>query len=193
MPFITEALWELLPRDDYLPLMISAWPKPLRISLDGEVAENVVKKYELIRAGRNLRTEYNIPPGKKMRFMIKPSDEKQNGFLMQERENIAQMLRASEITLDMDLPPTRLAPSAITPLGTVYLSLEGDIDVEAEAARWQKQYQKVNDELDRVKRKLENRDFLEKAPPEVVQKEKDRLSTLTAQAEKIRKNLSVLQ
>jgi len=193
MPFITEAIWELLPRDDDLPLMISAWPKPLRISLDGEVAENVVKKYELIRAGRNLRTEYNIPPGKKMRFMIKPSDEKQNGFLMQERENIAQMIRASEITLDMDLPPTRLAPSAITPLGTVYLSLEGDIDVEAEAARWQKQYQKVNDELDRVKRKLENRDFLEKAPPEVVQKEKDRLSTLTAQAEKIRKNLSVLQ
>jgi len=193
MPFMTEAIWELLPRDDDLPLMISAWPKPLKLSLDREVAENVMQKYELIRAGRNLRAEYNIPPGKKMTFAIKPSGEKESHFLIQERDNIAQMLRASEVTVDMHLSSARPAPSAITPLGTVYLSLEGQIDVGAEAARWRKQYQKVNDDLERVKRKLANRDFLEKAPPEVVQKEKDRLSALTTQAKKIKKNLSFLQ
>jgi len=193
MPFVTEAIWELLPRDDDLPLMISAWPKPLKLSLDRDVADNVMKKYELIRAGRNLRTEYNIPPGKKVRFIIKPSEKDDNRFLIQEQDNIAQMLRASDVSVDMALASTRLAPSAITPLGTIYLCLEGEIDVEAEAARWQKQYKKANDELERVKRKLENRDFLEKAPPEVVQKEKDRLSALTAQADKIRKNLSFFQ
>ncbi len=193
MPFITEAIWELLPRDDELPLMISPWPKRLKLPFDKGVAENVVKKYELIRAGRNLRTEYNIPAGKKVRFTIKPSGEKENHFLIQERDNIAEMLRASEVAVEMERPSAKSAPSAITALGAIHLSLKAEIDVEAEALRWRKQHQKVNGELDRVKRKLENRDFLEKAPPEVVQKEKDRLSALTARAEKIRKNLSFLE
>jgi valyl-tRNA synthetase len=163
------------------------------LTLDREVADNVMKKYELIRVGRNLRAEYNIPPGKKVRFMVKPSEEEDNLFLIQEQDNISLMLRASELRMGMDLAPARLAPSAISPLGTIYLCLEGEIDAEAEAARWHKQHEKVNDELERVKRKLENRDFLEKAPADVVQKEKDRLSALTAQADKIKKTLSFLE
>jgi len=193
MPFITEAIWHLLPRDDDRPLMVSAWPKPLRLRVDREVAENVEKKYELIRAGRNLRAEYNIPPDKKMRFVVRPSGEKERDFLVQERANISQMLRASEVSVDMGMGSARLAPSAITPLGTIYLCLEGEIDIEAEAGRWRKQYDKLSEELEKVKRKLENPDFLEKAPPEVVQREKERLSALTAQAEKVRKNLSLLE
>jgi valyl-tRNA synthetase len=193
MPFVTEAIWELLPREGDPPLMASMWPKPLKLPLDREVADNVMEKYELIRAGRNLRAEYNISPGKRVLFMIKPSEERDRGFLIQEKDNISQMLRASEVRVGMERAPTKLAPSAITPLGTVYLCLEGEIDAEAEAARWRKQSQKVNGDLERVKRKLENSDFLEKAPAEVIQKEKDRLAELAAQAEKIRKNLSLFE
>ncbi len=193
MPFVTEAIWGLLPGNDDLPLMVSPWPKSLKLSLDRKVADDVMKKYELIRAGRNLRAEYNIPPGKLMPFIIKPSEESEQGFLMREKKNIAQMLRASEVTVDMKAAPVKLAPSSITPLGTIYLCLEGEIDVEAEVARWRKQLQKVNGELDRAKRKLENPAFLEKAPPEVVQREKDRLPELAEQAEKIRKNLSLFE
>jgi valyl-tRNA synthetase len=193
MPFVTEALWGFLPHDDDMPLMISAWPKPLKLSLDEGIADMVLRKYEFIRLGRNLRAEYNIPPGKRVRFAVKPSDETERRFLVQEQANIVEMLRASEIRVQMDYAPSRLSPSAITPLGAIYLRLEGEIDVEAEAARWKKQYEKVNHDLDRTRRKLENRDFLEKAPAEVVLKEKERLAALTAQADKIKKNLDVLQ
>jgi valyl-tRNA synthetase len=193
MPFITECIWKVLPGNDNAPLMISAWPKPLKLVLSREVTDQVMEKYELVRAGRNLRAEYNVAPGRKVRFGIKPSGEGERDFLMGEWKNISDMLRASEVTVDLNFAPSRLSPSAITPLGTIYLCLEGEIDVEEEAARWQKQYQKVNAELDRTKRKLENRDFLDKAPAEVVEKERERLSALTAQADKIRKNLDLLR
>jgi len=193
MPFLTEAIWGFLPHDDETLLMVSTWPTPLKLSLDEEIAEIVMRKYELVRLGRNLRAEYNVPPGKKMRFGIKPSNEEGMDFLIQERDNVAEMLRASEVKVEMNYTPAKLAPSAITPLGTIYLRLEGEIDVEAEAARWRKQHEKINNDLEKVKRKLENRDFLEKAPAEVIQKEKERLSALTIQAEKVKKNLELFQ
>ncbi len=193
MPFLTEGIWSFLPRDDTRFLMVSPWPKPHRFPLRMETVDMVARKYELIRLGRNLRAEYDIPPGKSVRFAVKPSGEKELEFVIAERENIALMLRASEVAVDLGYTPPRLSPSAITPLGTIYLRLEGEIDVEAEAARWKKQYEKVNSDLERIRRKLENRDFLEKAPAEVVQKQRERLSALTAQVEKIRKNLALLQ
>jgi valyl-tRNA synthetase len=193
MPFLTEAVWGLLPRDDNTPLMASSWPKSLRLSLDRRVADMVMAKYDLIRAGRNLRGEYDIPPDKKMRFAVKPAGAEERDFILQERDNVGLMLRASEVSVDMDFAPTKMAPSAISPMGTIYLCFEGEVDVEAEAARWRKQYEKVSAELERSRRKLENPDFLQKAPPEVVQRERERLSTLTAQVEKIKKNLDLFQ
>jgi valyl-tRNA synthetase len=193
MPFISEAIWDLLPRHDDTLLALSAWPKAHKLSADSSIPDLVVRKYELVRLGRNLRAEYNIPPGKKMWFAVKPSSEEELTFLLQEKENLSEMLRASEVTIDPRYVPTRMSPSAITPLGSVYLCLEGQIDVKAEAARWQKQYDKINADLERVRRKLENRDFLEKAPLEIVEKEKERISLLAAQIEKIKKNLNFLQ
>jgi len=193
MPFLTEAIWGMLPRADDKPLMVSAWPRPSKVSIDRDVADMVMKKYELIRAGRNLRAEYDIPPDKKMRFAVKPAGDEERDFILRERDNVALMLRASEVNVDAHFAPAKMAPSAITPMGTIYLCLEGEIDVEAEAARWSKQHEKVSGDLERSRRKLENPDFLRKAPPDVVQRERERLSTLTAQSEKIRKNLDLFQ
>lgn len=193
MPFITEAIWSFLPREQDTPLMVSAWPKPTKAPLDPKVAEMVSAKYELVRLGRNLRAEYNIPPGKMVRFAVKPSGEKEEEFLSREHHTIAQMLRASEVELSPQYIPSKLAPSAITPLGTIYLRLEGEIDLGTEAERWRTQYDKVNAELEKARRKLENPSFLEKAPSEIIQREKERLADLTGQVEKIKKNLEIFQ
>lgn len=192
MPFITEAIWGFLPREDDSPLMVSAWPKPTRFPLDDEIVEMVSAKYELVRLGRNLRAEYNIQPGKMVRFAIKPSGEKEEAFLSEENENIAQMLRASEVKISTTYIPSKLSPSAMTPLGILYLRLEGEIDLETEAERWRRQHDKINGELEKARRKLGNPSFLQKAPAAVVQREKERLADLTAQVEKIKKNLEIL-
>ena len=109
-----------------------------------------------------------------------------------EIESLKRMLTASTINIDKKFDPKGAMPSSLTPMGAIYLSLEGQIDKAAERDRMQKELDNIEHQLSRVNQKLKNRNFLEKAPAEVIERERIKLAELSEKKEKIEYNITFL-
>ena len=83
-------------------------------------------------------------------------------------------------------------PSTMTPLGEVFLSIEGEIDIKVERERLQKELDKVKDALARARHKLRNPNFVEKAPDDVIEKAKKYGDELAEKAETLERTLLFL-
>jgi valyl-tRNA synthetase len=201
LPFITEEIWSGLGYNADLPedqggrtIMFSHWPKPLgeefkaHYALDETDSALAAAKYETVTLGRNLRTSVNIPFSKKVRFVIKP-----NTLLSQhDTEVLRILLNAEAIEVAPNYEAPKGTPVALTPLGELFLPLEGLVDVEAEKTRLDKEIQKVQSEIEKVQTKLANPNFTEKVPPAVLEEHKQRLTAWQeklAQIQKMREAL----
>ena len=183
LPFITEELWNSMGFANDLPakqggdtIMFAVWPKPFTseecayFGLD-ETSDALAKaKYATVEAGRGLRRDFNLPGNKKNRFILKPS-----GALEAHEANvIANLLNAEPFEVDAAFTPTKGTPVALTPLGELFLPLEGLIDVAAERERIGKEITKVEAELDKVRAKLADENFAAKVPAKVLEEHRQR-------------------
>ncbi len=200
MPFVTEELWEgmgygahtgMLARGA-LPVPLSAEALGERAGVTVEEVEYVESKHEMIRMGRMLRSDYGLKPSQKVRFLVRPNDDRTARRLEADRDSICALMNADAIELDGDFVPERPMPSDVSPLGSVYMPVEGLLDIEAECRRLEEQRGKVEQDLERVGKKLANENFLEKAPPEVVQTQQDRKAELREKSTKLSRMIETL-
>ena len=192
MPFITEELWHGMGyASSSESIMTASWPVPLAESdwaAWGDTAADetyVDAKHELIRAARTLRADYNLVTSRGVSFVVKPADGDAAGRLREDAAGLAALLRTEDLKLDECFNPERAMPSSLTPLGVVYMPLEGLVDIEAERAKLEGQRAEVEQFMVQVNKKLGNENFVNRAPPEVVQVQRDRLEILAAQKEKL--------
>ncbi|MGB9660974.1 MAG: valine--tRNA ligase [Moorellaceae bacterium] len=173
MPFITEEIWQYLPGNKD-SIMISPWPQAEPGRQDGAAEEAMSLIIEVIRAVRNLRSEMRVPQGLKARVLLVASGNSRQ-IMEEARPYLGALAQAEpvEIVTSLAQPPVKAA-AAVTGGVEIYLPLEGLIDLEKETARLEKELAATLKELERVRRKLANPEFLTKAPAEVVAKEKDR-------------------
>ena len=182
IPFITEELWHGLGFSNDMPhdqggstIMTARWPKRLDknfielYGLDDSIDRLIDAKHELVTQGRNLRAVYNIPFNKKVIYNLNPSGQ------LDELEVavIKVLLNAESISNGNDLP--KGTPRISSVLGDLYLPLEGLIDFEAEKLRLTKEVNKIEKEIEKVQVKLENTNFTERAPIEVLDEQRARL------------------
>ncbi|MFL2909413.1 MAG: valine--tRNA ligase [Limisphaerales bacterium] len=182
IPFITEELWHGLGFSNDMPhdqggstIMTARWPKRLDknfielYGLDDSIDRLIDAKHELVTQGRNLRAVYNIPFNKKVIYYLNPSGQ------LDELEVavIKVLLNAESISNGNDLP--KGTPRISSVLGDLYLPLEGLIDFEAEKSRLTKEVNKIEKEIEKVQVKLENTNFTERAPIEVLDEQRARL------------------
>jgi len=201
MPFITEELWQIMhaifPQDtelnEYKSIMVSVWPESDKTLIDDELISEVDLKYDLISAGRNIRSEYDIPPGIKMKFFIKPETGRQLEFLKKETVSMARFLNASSIDIDCNFMPKSGLPSSIVRSSVIYMSLEGGFDKEKEIQRIELKIGKIKSALESVKKKLSNQNFVNNAPADVVAKERNKESELTHELSKLEHNLAFVK
>ena len=142
--------------------------------------------------GRNLRTEYQVPPAQEVEFIIKPADAKAGEFLTKEREFLSQFLKASKIEIQEDFKPNRPMVANLCACGTVYLVLEGLLDVTQERQRLEKSLAKLDQELSKMTERLANPAFLEKAPKEIIEEQEGKKRQLQDKITKIKSNLALL-
>jgi valyl-tRNA synthetase len=179
-------------------ILRAPWPKPWTADrlqawgITDEVVAYVDAKHELIRAGRQLRADYSIVPSQKVDFILKPSSADGAGRLRADEAPLRSLLRAGTITIDPGFTPPKAVPGAVSGLGSLYMPLEGLIDVAAERTRLNGQIEKLAEELDRVRRKLDNPDFVNKAKPEVVEQQRARRQESEEKLAKLRKLLEAL-
>ena len=127
-----------------------------------------------------MRRDFNLPSNKRVAFVLKPSGAVSD----HDREVIRLLLNAESVeTKAADWEAPKGTPSSVTPLGTLLMPLEGLVDLAAEQQRLQKEMQKIELELTKVRAKLSNETFVSGAPEAVVaehrQREADWLAKLT--------------
>ncbi|PWH13273.1 MAG: valine--tRNA ligase [Ardenticatenia bacterium] len=190
MPFVTEAAWQHLPhRGD--ALIIARWPTPGARDEEAETMMQLVM--EVIRAIRNARTEYNVEVGRHIPAVIVAGEKaalfrSQADILIQLAHLDAEQL---DIVAELEAKPQQALALVVSGV-EVYLPLAGMIDLEAERVRLSKELEKVQEQLARSERTLSNPNFVNKAPPEVVEKERAKMTALQEQAGKLRERLHVL-
>jgi len=133
---------------------------------------------------RNIRSELNINPAEKLQLKIKSSGERK-GFLEENQEVITQLARLQSMEIAPDIDAPRASATAVVKGDEIYVPLEGIVDFEAELSRLEKQLKKVDKEYEGLNKKLSNQDFLQKAPVDVVEKEKGKLEELEEKRNKM--------
>lgn len=197
MPYLTEELAHRLGfLDATQTIMTCAYPLDLsdvekqNFEITAELIHLVEAKFELIRAGRNLRASYNVAPGKPIDYHLKPADEVIAQFLESEMDSIVTLLRAQNVILDVNYKNDGSTPSIVTPAGTIFLPLAGLIDIEAERAKLKKQHDELVQWIDSAKNKLANENFVKRAPSHVLEDAKNHLNDLEQRLTRVVEMLS---
>ena len=165
MPFITEEIWQTLPHTGE-SIMISDWPKAdSALNFAAEEAE-MSRIMTAIKAVRNRRAEMNVAPSKKAKIFIETAyaDTFSKGTVFFER-----LASASEVEVAAHFDDMDSAVSIITESARMYIPMDELVDFKAELARLNKEKAGVQKELDFVNNKLNNENFVNKAPAAVVE------------------------
>ncbi len=200
MPFLTEELGHVMgycAESDFVSG--DRWPRHLSADelsawgIDPELVEYVENKRDLVRVARILRADYNVLPVTEVTYKIKPHNDDEKRLIDSDMDSLKSMLHAHTIEVDRSLAPEKPMPSGVSALGTVYMPLEGVVDVQAEIDRQNQQLAKIEQDLQKVENKLANRNFVTKAPEHVVNRQRDLKQDLQDKAGKLKKLVETLK
>ncbi len=192
MPFVTEEIWQALPHEGE-SIMIAPYPKPLPAFEDESLEAELDRLKEAIVAIRAIRADYNLHPTAALRVIVLAEKESARRLFAEFAEMIKLLARVSELEIREGGERPKGAASAVLTDAEIFVPLEGLVDVKAELQKLAKEEKKVLKELERVKGRLKNEKFLQKAPQEVVEKEKARARELEEKLSRIRENIKRLQ
>lgn len=184
MPFVTEELWQHLTGTpyaqgkDYGPaLIIAPYPEADISALDEAAERDFALVMEVVRAIRNARAERGVEPGRRIEALI--AGGRHAEMLRSQAEVLSHLARVDPERLQVvEYLAERPRQAVALVVGEVetFLPLAGMVDLSAERDRLQAALAEVEKERARAEAKLKNTDFVQKAPPEVVEKERRRLA-----------------
>ena len=181
MPFITEEIWQRvapLAGIQADTIMLQSYPAADESLIDAGAVAEVNWVMSFILGVRRIRGEMNIAPGKPLPVLLQNGSEADRDYLSNNTVYLQKLGRLESITwLNSD---DATPESAIALIGEmkILIPMAGLIDKAAELARLEKEIQKINNDLPRVEGKLSNPTFIDKAPAEVIAKEKAKLADL---------------
>ncbi len=191
MPFITEELWEKLGEGRERSLIVSAWPALPEGARDAQARAEIDWLVRLISEIRAVRAEMNVPAAAKIALVVKDASEATRTCLATHRAAVERLARIESVThLDGALP--KGAVSVVLDEATLVLPLAGIIDIGAEKGRLEKEIAKATSEIGKIEKKLGNPAFVEKAPEEVVEENRERLAEYAAQKRRLSEALARL-
>ncbi len=189
MPFITEEIWQTLPHEGE-SIMISEWPiykDEYNFSVEEQEMDRIM---EAVRAIRNRRAEMNVPPSKKAKYYIATAHKdtfEKAGIFMQRLASCSEAEIGDSFEIDD-------AVCIVTTDAKIYIPLGELVDFEKEIARLNKEKEKVLKDLEFIDKKLNNENFVAKAPKAVVdgqreaaQKLRDKIAMIDESIEKFQK------
>jgi valyl-tRNA synthetase len=189
MPFITEEIWQRLPHTGE-SIMIASYPRAKMPEPDAAVDRFVALVMGAVSAVRTIRGEMRIGPATLLRVTVRPAGGEAEVFGA--HRALIEALARVELSVD---PAARRPPG--TALGVVggaelYVDLAGVVDVAAERQRLEKELRRASETIGVTRRKLERPDFVQRAPADIVDKERDKLAELEALHVKLTASLAWL-
>ena len=195
MPYITEEIWQKLPKPAGAPesIMIAPFPKPSAARRDGDAEESMAIVIAAIDGIRNIRGESQVPQSKKITVMIHAARESVRHVLERNRSYIEPLAGVEKLTISAvgDKPP--VSATFVDARMEIYVPLAGIIDLAEEEKRIQREIGKIDADLLLLTTKLANPSFAERAPKEVVAKDRARVAELTEKKSKLLQSIDKLK
>ncbi|MCH2464947.1 MAG: valine--tRNA ligase [Gemmatimonadetes bacterium] len=195
VPFVTAEIWSLLPwpegSDRPEDLIIAPWPDS-GSSREDPMAENQMEALrELIVEVRRLRKEYGIPEGQRIGIHIWGGGTDLTDTVMSQSSALERLARVDRVVPE---PGAGVGANAVLDRGgELFIPLEGVIDLDHERMRLRGEIERLRTQAALTANKLENQNFVAKAPEEVVTKERDKLSRFQERSAKLEEKLDALQ
>jgi valyl-tRNA synthetase len=191
MPFVADSVWQALndvaferglpgPEPATESVVIAAWPKYPESWKDAGIERRMARMQELVRAVREVRNRYNVDPKTSLDVFVRAKDEVAADFNAL-TPFITQLGGVGKLACGVEVQKPPQAASHVTPDFEAYVSLAGLIDVAAELKRLDKQLAEKKKFLDSLRAKLENPNFVNKAPADVVQQQREQVADLQKQ------------
>jgi valyl-tRNA synthetase len=177
MPFVTEEIWaQMERRDDCLSLQ--SWPKIEKKFISPKAVSDMNMLREIVVAIRNLRVQWNIRPQQALECLFETANAHNQNVLDEQAEVLKSLAGIDKLLVDSKLPVIKDAATGVVGNVKFYLPLSGIIDLKKERDRINEQIQQQQNMLKGICQRLSNKDFLKKAPKEVVAKDQERVRAL---------------
>ena len=173
MPFITEELWEHLGGAKGGRLITAAWPSYGAELTDPDAAAEIDWVIRLISEVRAVRAEMNVPGGAEIPLLVRDANGANQARMGRHRDLIARLARLSSLEPQGGEVP-KGAVQIVLDEATAILPLAEVIDVGQELVRLKREVEKAEGEIAKLDKKLGNQQFLAKAPPDVVEEQRER-------------------
>lgn len=192
MPFITEEIWQHLPHEGF-SIVLSTWPSYQEEKNDLEAERSMRLIMDTVRSIRNIRSEMNVSPGRKITAVFQVDQDVQN-VLESSLSYIKNLANIEDVKIEkVSAVKPQQAATAIVSGIEIYLPLKGLIDFDKEIERLEKEFKKLNQEVERIDKKLANEGFIKKAPEAVVQQEREKREDYLTKRDKVQEQLARLK
>ena len=197
MPHITEELWHVLQlKPDNALLSLQKWPIHENKFVDNKLDNSFQQLFEIIRLIRNLRAELGLKPSEKSPVYLISDNDELIDFLKTLVDDIQTLTKSSEVfifkTNAVDKKEFAKSFSGIISDLEVYLPFQDFVNIDALKERLNKDLKKVTVELDNLNKRLSNKNFVDKAPKDIVDDCRFKLNEGSLKMERITKKLELL-
>jgi valyl-tRNA synthetase len=180
MPYVTDVLWAEFGFGPSGTLIHAAWPDAVPVADAAAAREELDWLVRLVSEVRTVRSEMNVPPSVLAPLMLRDASPQTLARAARWREAIGRMARASDVSALSGEPPKHAAQIGLDE-AIVVLPLAGLIDLDAEQTRLRRERTKAVAEAEKTRSKLGRPDFVERAKPEVVEENRERLRNFDAE------------
>lgn len=191
MPFITEEIWQTLPKGDRCAvrgsggdwppsIMLAPYPTPREDWQFADDAARMEQVMAVISAIRTIRGEMEVPPSKEIGVTLSCGSEVALALVTKFESKIKGLARVGQLTCGLQLAKPEDAAIQVVGEIQVYVPLKGLVDVAEEEKRLLKEIAKLAKEIELFTKKLENPSFVDRAPADIVEKERAKLAEVTA-------------
>ncbi|MFH1583357.1 MAG: valine--tRNA ligase [Candidatus Falkowbacteria bacterium] len=185
MPFVTEKIWSEMGKKDLL--MIAAWPQEKEyFNLENSI--NFDEIIDIIKVVRNVRAENKIEPAQKIKAVIYAGKKKK---LIDNQVHLIKNLRTGISELEIKEKGEKISGAIYAVVGGIEIYLIGAVDSEKEKARLEKEIANLEKIIKAVESRLANKEFTDKAPAEIVKKEKGKLKGWQAELKSLKSSLRI--
>ena len=205
MPFVTEEIWQKISplkqsamnkaSEDDQPaeesIMISAFPRSL--PRDSKSEDDMSSIADVITGIRTIRGELNILPSLKLNAAIRTHSSEIEAILNENAGYIKSLARVDRLEIGADITKPEGSATSIKSSMEIFVPLKGVLNIAAEIDRLKKEKAKIDTNLVSIGKKLFNDDFLQKAPQEIIDKEKAKYEELMAMRDKISESVGILK
>jgi len=188
MPFITEEIWQKLQTGEET-IMLSDFPKEEKEFVNIEAEKEFDYLKEIISAIRNIRGEANVSPSKKIEVIFKTDDENARNILQNNAKILDKLANVEKYEFNAEIP--KLVGFRLIEMTEIYVPLADLIDLDKEIEKLEKSIAKIQKDLDKTLKKLSNENFVKKANPEAVEKERRIKAELENKIAKLTESMSL--